>query len=168
MRIFGLKPGSKSRWSETAGVLQLLHMADIQTPPWGDPEPGTKRRGRPWLWIGLPLFLGAVVVAGLVAAVFTTGLGTTRIWADVSLIFVLLPLCFMGFIPLVVLIALSYGTARLLGWLPQPMDQFVRIMERVERETRRGGVLVARPMIALQGLMATVETFLRGLIEIFR
>ena len=143
-------------------------MTDYELLPWEEPKPRSKRRGRPWLWIGLPLFLGAVFIAGVVAAVLGTGFGTTRIWADVSLIFVLLPLCFMGLIPLAALIALSYGTARLLSWLPQPLDQFVGIMERVARETRRGGGLLARPMIAFQGLMATVETFLRGLIEIFR
>lgn len=143
-------------------------MKEIQSPPWEDPEPRTRRRGRPWLWIGLPLLLGAIVIAGTVVMVFTTGLGTTRIWADVSLIFVLLPLCIMGLIPMLLLIALSYGTGRLLGWLPEPMDQFVQIMERVDRETRRGGGIVAQPMIAFQGLMATVETFLRGLIDIFR
>jgi hypothetical protein len=149
-------------------MLQLQHMARNKPNPWEQSQPCSGRRGRPWLWVGLPLFVGTAVIAGLIAVVLGAGFGTTRIWADASLIFILLPLCFMGIIPLVALIALSFGTIRLLGWLPGPLNQLVGIMERVARETRRGGSLIIRPMVAFQGLKAMVDTFLRGVTEIIR
>ncbi|TFH36691.1 MAG: hypothetical protein E4G99_04340 [Anaerolineales bacterium] len=149
-------------------MLQLQHMIDYEPYPWEDPKPRIRPRGRPWLWIGLPLLVGAAVVAGLVAVVLTNGFGTPRIWADVSLVFVLMPLCLMGVIPLAVLIALSYGTARLVGWLPEALDPVSPWIDRLGREVRRGADLAARPMIAVQGFMAMVETILRGLIDIVR
>ena len=149
-------------------MLQLTRMWDDGLNPWEQTQPSSRRRGRPWLWIGLPLVVGMAIIAGMVTLALGTGFGTTRIWADVSLVFVLLPLCILGFIPLALLIALSFGTARLVGWLPEPLEQVVSTMERVAREARRGGKLVTRPMVALQGLIAMVETFLRALIGIIR
>ena len=155
-------------WNEAAGVLQLQEMTDYEGYPWEQLKPRPRRRGRPWLWIGIPLFVGVAVIAGLISMVIGFGVGTTSVWADASLIIVLLPLFLLGFIPLALLIGLSYGAARLVSWLPGPLDQFVGIMQRVARETRRGGGLVARPMVAFQGIMAAVANFLRGWIEIMR
>lgn len=150
------------------GMLQLLHMTDDVSYPWEDPVSQSRPRGRTWLWIGLPLFLGLLIIAGLVAAVLTSGFGSSRVWADVSLIFVLLPLCVLGLIPFLLLIAVSYGTARLIGWLPEPMKQLERVMERVKVQSREGSQLAVRPVIAWRGIMATIEAFMRGLIEFIR
>jgi hypothetical protein len=136
--------------------------------PWEDAEQRVVKRGRPWLWIGLPMLVGILLVVGSVVAVLNVGFGSIRIWADISLVAVLLPLCLMGFLPLLALVGLSYGVGRLVGWLPEPLRQVDTFLARAARETRRGSKMLARPILALQGVLAMVNTFLRGLIDIFR
>lgn len=149
-------------------MLQLLGMTDDQWVPWDTEEASRQKRGRPWLWIGLPLLLGGLIIAGAITLTINQTFGTARIWADVSLIFVLLPLCILGFMPLLLLIALSYGVARLVGWLPGPMGQADHLFKRMAREGRRGSDLAVRPLLILQGWLATAEAFIRGLIGILR
>ncbi len=149
-------------------MLQLLHMSEDSLYPWEDPTSQPRDRGRVWLWVGLPLFLGLAIVAGLVAAILVNGFGTARVWADVSLIFVLLPLCFLSLIPFILLIVFSYGTARLIRWLPDSLAQVARLMEQVKVQSRQGTQLAVRPVIAWRGIMATIEAFFRGLIGLIR
>jgi hypothetical protein len=143
-------------------------MTEEQWYPWEETEQHAGKRGRPWLWIGLPMFIGVLLIAGIVVAVLNMGFGTTQIWADVSLVIVLLPFCLLGFIPLIVLIGLSYGVGRLVGWLPDPLKQIDSFLAQAARESRRGSELIARPMLVAQGFLAMVGTFLRGLIEMVR
>jgi hypothetical protein len=146
----------------------LHHMTEDEWYPWEESERGARKPGRAWLWIGLPLLFGVLLISGVIALVLNVGFGTTRIWADVSLVAVLLPLCILGFIPFIILIGLSYGVGRLVGWLPDPLQQVDTILVRVARETRRGADTMSRPMMAIKGLLAVVDTFLRGLIDIIR
>jgi hypothetical protein len=143
-------------------------MTEEQWYPWEESEQITRKPGRAWLWIGLPLFIGVLLIAGIITAVLSVGFGTPRIWADVSLVAVLLPLCILGFIPMVLLIGLSYGVGRLVGWLPGPLQQGDTIFARVARETRRGAEYLSRPLMALQGYLAMAETFIRGLADFIR
>jgi hypothetical protein len=149
-------------------MLQLQHMTVEEHYPWVGETRGQQRRRRGWLTIGLPLFVGTALIAGMITAVVMTGFGTIGTWADVSLMLVLLPLCILGFLPLVLLIGLSYGIGRLVGWLPDPLARTDDFMVRVTRGVRRGGDLAVRPMFAWKGVLATVEAFLRGLIGIIR
>jgi hypothetical protein len=150
----------------SAAMLQLHGMNEERWYPWEE-EP-VRRRGRAWLWIGLPMFIGLVAITGIVVVVLRQGFGSTQIWADISLVFVLFPLCFMGVIPLLLLIGLSYGLGRLVGWLPAPMRQLDGFLQRAARETHRGSDQLARPLMVVQGIVATIDTFLRGLIELLR
>lgn len=149
-------------------MLQLRCMVDEQWVPWEQREGRRIKRGKPGLWIGLPLFIGLLIVAGLIAAVYATGFGTTRIWADVSLVLILLPLCVLGILPLALLVALSFGVAQLVDWLPDPLRQLDDFLARVAREARKGSKLAARPLLGLHGVMATISAFLRGLLNLFR
>ena len=149
-------------------MLQLRHMSDDLSYPWEDPTSQPRDKGRAWLWVGLPLLLGLVIVAGLVAAVLSTGFGSAGVWADISLILVLLPLCVLSLIPFILLIAFSYGTVRLIRWLPDPFAQVARLMEQVKYQSRQGTQLAVRPVIAWRGIMATIGAFFRGLIGLIR
>lgn len=143
-------------------------MTEEQWSPWEESKRVVRKPGRAWLWIGLPLFIGVLLIAGIITTVLSVGFGTPRIWADASLVVVLLPLCILGFIPMVLLIGLSYGVGRLVGWLPDPLRQGDTIFARAARETRRGAEYLSRPMMIVQGYLAMVETFIRGLADIIR
>lgn len=147
-------------------MLQLQGMNEDRWYPWE--EERIRSRGRAWLWIGLPMFVGLLTITVIVVVVLRQGFGSTQIWADISLILVLFPLCFLGVLPLLLLIGLSYGLGRLVGWLPAPMQQLDGFLQRAARETHRGSDQLARPLMALQGVVATIDTFLRGLIELLR
>ncbi len=149
-------------------VLQLHRMTEEQWYPWEEAEAPIQKRGKPWLWIGLPMLIGILLIAGIIFAVINNAFGTTRIWADVSLIFVLFPICILGFIPLLVFIGLSYGIGRLVGWLPDPLWQLNTILARVAREAKRGSKVLARPIVVVRGSGAMIEAFLRGLRDIIR
>ncbi len=148
-------------------MLQLLCMADEKWYPWEESELQEVRPGRPWLTIGLPMIIGILIVAAVITAVLNTGFGSIGTWADVSLIFVLLPICVLGFLPLILIIALCYGLGRLVGWLPEPLRKVDAFLIRASHEARRGSNLLAQPMFVLHGVAATIRAFFRGLLNLF-
>jgi FtsH-binding integral membrane protein len=69
----------------------------------------------------LPMMIGLLVILAGVIAIIVYGLqagANLRRWADVSLIWVIIPAMFMGLLLVLVVMAALYGITRLLGILP--------------------------------------------------
>ncbi|MFV9674800.1 MAG: hypothetical protein ACNYZI_05405, partial [Anaerolineales bacterium] len=62
-----------------------------------------------WVWIYLPFLIGILVFVGIGLLVVRAGFGSASVWADTSLIFMLLPMILLGLVLLVLLVALVYG-----------------------------------------------------------
>ncbi len=119
-----------------------------------------RHRRELWTRILLPMLLAIALIA--VVAVLT-GMAAFQPesevgrWAAVSTMWVLLPLIGAGVLLLIVLIALIYGMARLLGVLPaytlQAQDLFRRI-QGIARQVADGAV---KPILLIEGITATIK-----------
>lgn len=116
------------------------------------------------LWqIILPMVLVGVVLLAGVVALGLTGVGSAGRWADISLMWLLLPVIVLSIVPLALLVGLIYGLTRALGALPGLAYQAQRALLRVERTTRRIADRAAAPVIGVESRTASWKAFWRTL-----
>jgi len=111
--------------------------------------------------IFLPLIIGAVLILAL--AVFSTFGQSDALsrWGDISLIWLILPMLFVGLIALVLLTGLIYVTVRLMQSLPvfarRVQNLFATIGYQVSRMTDKA----AAPVIRARSISAGVRRMVR-------
>jgi hypothetical protein len=89
------------------------------------------------LQVYLPLGLGAVVVVIAVGLGLAAGAGgglSVGGMADVSIVFLLLPLMLLGLLALVGFVAVAVGVGRLVRWLPPRSRQAQHLATRLARQ----------------------------------
>lgn len=123
-------------------------------------SPATRRQI--WLQITLPLLLGVIVLAVLGLAMYAVGFGGVSVWADVSLVLLILPLLLVGLLALVLTGAVLFALLKVRGWLLPPLRKAQTYVARAEQMTRRGMDMTARPLIVLDGIGAGFARILRG------
>ncbi len=110
--------------------------------------PTLRRHRRQFAWqILVPMIVAAVLV--ILAAVFTLTRGATsnRVWADISTIWLIAPLVILALVLTVVLGALIYGAARLLGVIPAATGRVQSFMASVAKGTRKAADDLAKPFL---------------------
>ena len=124
------------------------------------PNPITQHtfRRSVWLQIYLPLILGGLLLAAaLGGVVVAAGGGGFSAWADVSLIFLLLPALLLGLIAGAAVGALAYGV----WWLVRESPPYFRLAQdvgqRVARQTRKIADRVVEPMLRAQAAQAQAK-----------
>lgn len=119
-----------------------------------------KHRRELWTQILLPLLLavvGALAVIVLTAvATFRPG-GDVERWAAISTIWIVIPLMAGELLLLIVFLGLIYGMARLLAFLPPYTEQAQKFLWRIESYTKRGADMAVKPILALEGVTATIR-----------
>jgi hypothetical protein len=114
------------------------------------------------LWqITLPLVLGVVVV--LVLAVFA-GLASeaeASLWADISVIFLLIPTMFVALLFLLLVAGFIYVLLRLLKVVPGYARVVQNFVYKVEHRARSGANLAAEPIYRYHSFIAAVRTLFR-------
>lgn len=115
--------------------------------------------------IAFPLILGGLAVLGLAvwAVMAPSGGGNTSQAADVSLIFLIVPLLVMAFILLAVLIGLIYGMARLLGFLPQKFYLLQGFFDRIRAGVRKAADKAVEPALQMKSAAASMHALRREL-----
>jgi hypothetical protein len=110
--------------------------------------------------IYLPLILGIVIILAGVVAIIFYGLradSTLRRWADVSVIWVIIPALFIGLIFMIVVIALLYAVTRLLGVLPGygglVQGYFQQVVEKIFQITDA----LVEPLLRLSSSWAVIK-----------
>src|SRR3972149_10100593 len=76
-----------------------------------------------WLQIYLPLFVGLLLLIGMVVLVRRSAVGTASVWAGASTVFLLIPVIVIGLLFMLASIALAIGLGYLIGWLPGPLRE---------------------------------------------
>jgi hypothetical protein len=132
------------------------------------PKPSPRYLRQIWLQIYLPLFVGLLVLIGLVYFLRAGGVGTTSAWADASTVLLLIPVILLGFLFTLACIALAVGMGYLIGWLPGPIRKGWEVLLRVRSGVRRGADLAARPIVSAKGVWASVRAGVNSLTSIFR
>jgi|WetSurMetagenome_2_1015567.scaffolds.fasta_scaffold48496_2 hypothetical protein len=78
-----------------------------------------KDHRRQFAWqILVPVIVAAIIVIAAAVFIATRGTSVTTSWADVSIIWLVLPFLFFAFVLIGILGFLIYGIARLLGIIP--------------------------------------------------
>jgi predicted PurR-regulated permease PerM len=125
-----------------------------------------KMHNRQTFWqITLPLGVGgAIVLTFAVLSSFTEGAAASR-WADISLIFLIIPLLFASLLFLAVTAALIYGLARLLKVIPAYALSAQALAFKMERRVRAIADALTEPVFkarsAKAGLGALRRTFVK-------
>ena len=119
------------------------------------------------LQIYLPILLGVIGLVILVASIWTTGQGTESVWADVSLVMLIIPAFIVVLILLVLLGALAYGVAYVIGVLPVPFRRLQEILTQISVSVEKAGNLAAKPIILPRAVGASVKAAIMGIKSIF-
>ncbi|HEY9151760.1 MAG TPA: hypothetical protein VIN60_02660 [Anaerolineales bacterium] len=106
-------------------------------------------RRQMWTQILLPVLLTVIV---FITIIVITSIATFRNngdiarWAAISTIWLVLPVMIAGLIVLVILMAIIYLLARLIGVIPPYSYQAQKIVYRIEGYVKRGAEMILKPM----------------------
>lgn len=125
----------------------------------------TKRiHGRQVLWqVAVPIVIGSILVVVLAVMVGFSGTEEINVWADISLILMLVPVIVVSLLFLAVFLAANYGLLSLLRVLPIYTFRAQEFLTGVVRIVRRASDLAAEPIIRSQSFMATLREIRRKL-----
>ncbi len=129
----------------------------------GNPKTGAAHRREVAWQITLPLVLGFLLVAGLAVALGLLGVGDTSRWADISVMWMLLPLLVLALIPLALLIALIYGLVRLLAVLPGWAFQAQKAIAQAAQFVRQVADRLTEPFMRVESTQAALRAGRRTL-----
>jgi len=134
-----------------------------ETPPVETPTIRQHKRQFFWqiLFPMLMVVLLGLVVGGLVIAATVTGQGQTRLWADVSIIWLLAPMLFLALGLVVVMFALVYGLAKLLQVTPTYTGKAQGFFAQVVVWTHKIADAVVKPFFWLDEAGATIKSFFK-------
>jgi ABC-type antimicrobial peptide transport system permease subunit len=123
-----------------------------------------KKHQREVLWqITLPFLLGVILLLAAGVLVILTGIqssGQTSLWADISLIWLLIPGILFTFIFLALMSALVYGLVRLNRILPVYTKKLQNIFEMIHQKVKKIMDTAASPVIKVSGFRAALRALL--------
>jgi uncharacterized membrane protein YhdT len=128
--------------------------------PERNPQTHAKHRREVFWQITLPLVIGILLLLAAVAAIIlsatqpVTDLGR---WADVSLMWMILPSLFIALIMLVILIALVYGISVLLKVIPRYARILQLYFEKGKGKVSQLTNLMAEPILRINSVWAAAR-----------
>ena len=103
------------------------------------------------------LFLASVVLVNI--ATFANN-GDVGRWAAISTMWIVIPVCLMGFVFLLLLGGLVYGMGRLLGIAPRYTNKAQNFVHKLAIRIRRVVDMTVKPIFAVNGFGATIKALL--------
>ena len=141
---------------------KISSMEKAQLPSLAEHPSYQQHRRELWRQILLPVILAGVILIAVVVLIaivtFRQG-GDVERWAAISAIWIIIPILVVGLIILVLFAAMIYGMAQLLKWIPPYTGYAQRIVWRAQGYIQRGADMVARPVLGLEGILATIRGF---------
>jgi hypothetical protein len=111
----------------------------------------------------LPVVLAAILFIALIVlvniATFSYN-GDVGRWAAISTMWIVIPICIMGFVFFALLAGIIYLMGRLLGVAPTYTGKAQDVVHKLAIRIRRAADMTVRPIIALNGYGATIKTLL--------
>ena len=120
-------------------------------------------RKQMWSQILLPILLTVVI---FIAVIVITSLATFRNngdvarWAAISTIWLVLPVLIAGLMFLIILLALIYLLARLIGMIPPYSYQAQRFVYQIEDYVKRGTEMILRPVLLVDLIKSQINKFM--------
>jgi hypothetical protein len=130
-------------------------------------SPTVRTHKRQFIWqILLPMIL--VVLLGLTAGGFViaasmTGTGQSRVWADVSTIWLIAPMLIFALLFVVLLGALIYGIAKLLKVTPRYTGKAQFYVALAAAGTRKVADGATKPVVWIRQIEAAIKSFFNKL-----
>jgi ABC-type dipeptide/oligopeptide/nickel transport system permease component len=135
-------------------------MTTIRLPQKSERNPVTQRaHGRQTMWqIVLPLVIGAFAAIALGVLAGLAGADQTSRWADISLIFMIVPALLATLLFVVLFAGLNYGLFRVLKAIPPLARRVQDVFGQVEQRIRTGADMAAEPFLRIQSLLAAARS----------
>jgi hypothetical protein len=131
------------------------------------PEARQKTKRQVRRQITLPIALGVVVLAAIIVLLVRRGVGTPSAWADVSLVFLLVPVFIVGLIIFFVLAALFVISLQLTIEIPYLTFQIYDGIRSAHSGVRRVTSMITRPFFIPSAIRAALKAGLRSIRMIF-
>jgi len=125
-----------------------------------NPKTHVRHRREVFWQITLPLLLGILLLlAALAVIVLSATQPVTELgrWADVSLVWIILPSLLFAFILLVILVGFVYVVSKILRAVPQYTYKIQRFLERLTGIITRLADLIAEPVLRIHTFVAAVH-----------
>jgi len=127
--------------------------------PKRNPETYKQHRRQMFWYVFFPLGVGVILMVAVcvLPIVAVAQGGEVRKWADISLMWIILPSMFFSLIPLALLAGSVYGLVRLFQVLPGWMFRLQGIFDRVRVTVRKYADKAVEPVIQVQSFTARIR-----------
>jgi hypothetical protein len=116
------------------------------------------------LWqITVPLVIGAVIILILAVLVATGSPQTASLWADISLIWLIIPVMIISLILLALLAGLAYAVIWLVRTIPSYALQAQNFMIMISSQVERLGDMIVEPILRVNAILASLQALSRSL-----
>jgi hypothetical protein len=132
--------------------------------PERNPETHTAHKREVALQIILPTMIGLTLLVALSAIVIYAGAsGNNEVsrWADISLVWILLPCILAALLFLIILVVLTIGLTKLLSVIPAFAYKLQSAVFKAETSVKKATDLVVRPFVKYNSLKAGARRLLR-------
>ncbi|MEA1978140.1 MAG: hypothetical protein U9N80_09605 [Chloroflexota bacterium] len=121
-----------------------------------------------WVWIYIPLLIVILVFVGIGFLVVRAGFGSASVWADTSLIFMLLPMILLGLVLAILFGFMIFGVVRLIIMIPEWFISIRRFFWQAENAVQRTGDIAVRPFTVMKSSWAALRESISWLGSIAR
>lgn len=125
-------------------------------------------RRQVWREIYLPLAIGIFLVLMMIALIWWSQTGNASVWADISLVLLMIAAIVFGFVGLVILVVITVGVIYLIVYVPPPLESLRETAYQARDAAAEASEAAAKPIILPQAAAYAVTSGIRYLAGIFR
>ncbi|MBN1537296.1 MAG: hypothetical protein JW908_11235 [Anaerolineales bacterium] len=111
--------------------------------------------------ITLPFIVGLIIFLSLAVTISLGTMGETSMWADISVIWLILIMLLPGLVLLILLVGLVYGVTWLFVRTPEYALQLQNIFELITWRVKQNANKVVEPMLRFKGSWAGLKSIFR-------
>lgn len=134
------------------------------TPPERNLDTYAAHKRETFRQITLPTVIGLIVIIALSVAVIYAGFsGNAQVsrWADISLMWVLLPIIMFSLLFLALLVGLTYGVTKLLYVIPTYSYRLQLFIRNAQTRINTATDLAVEPVLRVNSFLARIRILLR-------
>ncbi len=114
---------------------------------------------RDFIWqILVPIIVALILVITASVAVAMGSDASTSRWADISAIWIIIPLLFSALVALIILGGIIYGMAKLLNITPIYTQKLTALIYLAEQKIKNAADLSTKPIFFIEELAASVRS----------
>ena len=109
----------------------------------------------------LPMIIVLILIS--IASVLTTmrPAATASLWADISVIWLLMPLLIFAFISMILMAGLVYGMAKLINITPIYTHKLYNLIRLLTQKIENAADASTKPIFFMEGISASIQSIFR-------